>query len=177
MNTFKNNNSYFKKINKFSSNTRMLEENFSSINVKKYMKSIKDEAEYFTNFVKSQGAEKYKTMCAIYYNFDHDSNTINRDFVVNEIIQNANLLKLKKLIKENTGMDLSIKEIIMNIRKFDYNKDSGIRLYFLKDKNNEMTFVLVDLYHLVFPSENRNYQLDYERKKDCKYDLKNICLH
>lgn len=177
MNTFKNNRTYFNKKNKFSSNTRMIEENLSSFNMNEYMKSIKDETVYFTNFVKSQGAEKYKSMRTICYKFENDTNTINRDFVVNEIIKDANLLKLKMLIKENTGMDLSVNEIVMNVRKFDYNDDTGIRLYFFKDKSNKMTLILVDLYHLVFPSKNRNYKLDYQRKEDCNYDLKNIYLH
>ena len=57
---FKNKQSYLKKINKFSSNTRMIEENFSSINVKKYMKSIKDEHNLILQFNINDDITKYK---------------------------------------------------------------------------------------------------------------------
>ena len=174
MSIFKDRKTYLKKINKFSSNPRMIEENFSSINVTKYMKSMKDESEQFTNFVKSQGTEKYKSMRNIYYLLQRNINTINREFVVNEIIQNGLLLKLKKLIFENTEMDLTIQEIVMNVRKFDYKNDSGIRLYFLKTKKDEMILILIDLYHLVFVSANRDIKTEYERRKKYSYNLNNI---
>ena len=77
-------------------------------------------------------------------------------------------------IFENAGMDLTIQEIVMNVRKFDYKNDSGIRLYFLKTKNDEMILILIDLYHLVFVSSNRDIKTEYERRKKYSYDLNNI---
>ena len=97
----KDKHSYLKRHNRFSANTRMIPEYFSIINITKYMQSLKNEKERFTNFVKSQGTEKYKSMRNIYFNFNKSLDTIDRDFIVDEIILNDGTYKLQSLILEN----------------------------------------------------------------------------
>lgn len=170
------NKSYFKKTNKFSKNTRMFEEDYTTIEVTKYMNSINEADRNFTNFVKSQGADKYITMCKIYKCLKTESDALNKYFIAEEIFKNYSMLNLKVLIEKNTKMRLTDNEIIMNVRKFNFKEDSGIRLFFLR-KDDELILVLADIYHLIFPSKGRDSQAEYKRKKDFKFNLNNICKY
>lgn len=167
--------SYFLEHNRFNSVTKYLsEEKCSCFQFKKFYKSVKIEKEQFTNFVKSQGTVIYLKIKEIYKNMEkYGLDYINNNFEAREMISTSLVGRLSNIIFENTNIWLNNKNIVLNLQKFDYKYDKAIKLYFLKQPGNILNLVLVDIYHLAIPSQDRDYTVVYNRNKKNRYNIVN----
>lgn len=149
-----------KKIARFQENEHLEEIEFGNLEMDFAMKSINLEKEEFTNKCKSLASEQYKTIKELYYRYKNGENIL-ADFCCEDLLPFDNINRLKEIIKYNLlGKEIPIYEIY----KFSYKENNKIRFY-IKNDNENLKVVLIDLFHLALPSK-RGYKTKEEMQKE-----------
>ena len=170
------NNIFILRENRFT-NPTLSQKKFSCIQIKKNFKSINLPDHLFTNFSKSMGSEKYKLVREIWNLYKNHSDIVGQCMMADEIInEKKKIERLKKIIAQNTGEEISEREIINNVFKFKHKKDVEIQFYFYYD-GKVLNLILIDLFHLGITAKKNGKEMGtikYIRNKDNKCCLSNI---
>ena len=141
------NNSFSLRQNRFTNRIKIQEKWYNCLQYKKYFKSVHEENEMFTSYVKTMGSEKYKELKDIYKSFLNNEDVLGKKFQADELIYNdSKITRLFNIIYENTGIKLTRIDV-PKIYKFKYNEDDEVQFYFYLN-NGVLNLYLVDIYHL-----------------------------
>ena len=167
------------RTNRFTNHPSIMIREYTCIQMKKYLKSIKSANEKFTNYASSAAAKKYKKVKSLYEANKVNSDTIGDNFIADEINYQKNKIdRLIRIIYENTNILISKKDIInKKIRKYKNNEDKEIQFYFYSADEKVLNLLLVDLYHLGIPALKNGkdvWNLNYSNHENDKYCLSNI---
>ena len=170
------NNILYKRINRFSNNTRFVKEEYNKFDFNNNLKSNKIEELKFTNYLSSNRCNKYFLLLEICAELYKNNNSINKIFVLDEfdpyryhskrvydIMNTVNYKKIKK------------KTIIYKLKS---RVDPAIQFYVVREKNI-LKLCLIDIYHIVIETVNKKIgKADrvtiYSKREKCNYDIKNI---
>lgn len=143
------------------------------------LKSIDIKPLVFTNKIKDSGDSKFRELRNM-YRCDEPMSILNSDFIekdVNDCDKDSNI-KIKRLFnifyKAGTTFLLLTKH--KDILRYKHKKYPEYQLYFEK-KNGDITLILVDFYHLGWPSLNRKTMKDdYKESYNNVYSKYPTCI-
>ena len=170
------NNRFTVKKNRFT-NPVNVDKNYSCIQLKKNLKSLNIEEQYFTNYSKSMASNKYRLVKEVWQKYKNHSDITSDYMIADEMINEKKKIdRLKDIISRNTGQKITNQEIINNVFKFKHKQDKEIQFYFYYD-GKILNLVLVDLFHLGIPALKNGIEVagkQYLNNKRNKCCLSNI---
>ena len=171
-------NSFTLRMNRFI-NPVTVDKSFSCIQMKKNLKSVHIDKQLFTNYSKSMASNKYRLVKDVWEKYKNNSDITNECMIADEIINEKKKIdRLKEIIFQNTGKNITKVEIVNNVYKFKHKQDKEVQFYFYYD-GKILNLLLVDLFHLGIPAlkngvdvSERQY-LNNKRNRCCLSNIVN----
>lgn len=170
------NNIFYKRINRFSKNTRFEKETFEVFDFNNNLKSDKIEELEFTNFLSSDKSQKYFNLLNICDELMKKNISINKLFIFDEFDSSKyNAKRVYEIINKVNNSEINPQKLIYKLKSKD---DPAIQFYILKE-GNRLKLELIDVYHLVIKAINKktgkvNAKQVYIKRKKCNYNIINI---
>lgn len=170
------NNIFYKRVNRFSNNISYQKEEYDSFDFNGNLKSDKFEELEFTNYLSSNGCNKYFLLLEICEKINNNIINFNKYFIPDEFDSSKYSSKrvfniINAINKRNVP-----KETL--IYKFKSKKDPEIQFYAVLD-NRVLKLYAIDIYHLIIEAINKKTgKADrfgiYNKRKNCSYDIAEI---
>jgi len=170
------NNVFYVRKNRFTSNVKYDQEEYSSFDFNNNLKSDIIDVLEFTNYLSSNQCNKYFLLTEICKKLYINYKNLNKYFVPDEF--NAN--------RHNSQRVFDIMDVVNNdtinrkllIYKLKCRSDDELQFY-VSIENKTMKLYLIDVYHIVIEATNHrigkaNRKQIYEKRKKCSYDIKEI---
>lgn len=176
MKNIRENNRFYKRINRYKINERFIEESFNKFDFNNNLKSDKIDELEFINFLSSDKCNKYFILVDICRKLTQNYNNINKLFIPDEFDSSrCNSQRVYDIINVVNDEEVNRKVVIF---KFKCKEDPEIQFYVSKEENI-LKLRLIDVYHIAIEAVNKKIgKADrkgiYEKRKKCKFNINKI---